>query len=164
MVGSGWNAGIPGVPLYLGELEIMFLLRYEHAIDEKGRMIIPARYRELLDGGGFITRGFEQNLMVLTTSHFEAIFTRINQMSLTNPKALNLMRFLFSNASPIELDKAGRLLIPQPLRDFAGLDGQAVITGAGRFFEIWSPERWQTKSAQLDDPETLQEVYTGVEL
>jgi len=78
----------------------MFLGQHSHTIDEKGRLIIPARYREQLDSGAYITHGFEQNLIVMTASHFERICQRLNQTSLTDLSARQLRRLMFSKRRP----------------------------------------------------------------
>ncbi len=80
----------------------MFLSHHQHSIDEKGRMTIPANYREQLQDGAYITQGFDQNLIVLPKTSFENISTRINKMSLTNPDARQLSRLIFSHAEEIE--------------------------------------------------------------
>ena len=91
----------------------MFLGRYDHTIDEKGRLTIPVRYRELLVEGAFVTQGFDRNLMVLTPSAFDQVYAYINQISMTDPDARQLKRLIFSSAERVEVDKVGRILIPQ---------------------------------------------------
>ena len=125
----------------------MFFGQYEHSIDEKGRMTIPARYRELMADGAYITQGFDQNLMVLTLPVFEQIVQRINETSITDPLARQLKRLIFANADQVVLDKAGRILLPTFLRDSAHLGNSIVVVGNGAYFEIWSQERWLEQSA-----------------
>lgn len=140
----------------------MFFGRYEHSIDEKGRITIPARYRELLEHGAYVTQGFDQNLMVMTAATFEALYQRINQMSLTDPVARSLRRQIFSNAALLEQDKAGRFLIPGYLRDLVHLDGAAVVVGAGSYFEIWAPEQWKVQAEQQDP--SLAEKFAALDI
>jgi MraZ protein len=142
----------------------MFLGQHEHTIDEKGRLIIPARYREPLEAGAFITRGFDNNLIVLTASHFEQIYQRVNQMSMTDPSARSLRRLMFANADRVQFDKTGRILIPQFLRDAAGLNSSVVVVGVGDFFEIWSAEQWAKQSEQLRDAETNAQRFAALNL
>jgi len=142
----------------------MFLGQYTHSMDTKGRLTVPARFRELLEQGAYISQGFEQNLMVLTASAFERISARVNEMSLTDPTARQLKRLLFATADRVEMDNSGRVRIPQFLREVAGLDGDAVIVGAGDYFEIWSPQAWQPKAAELQDTETNAQRFTTLEL
>ena len=131
----------------------MFLGRYQHSIDEKGRLIIPVRYRELLDEGAFVTQGFERNLMVLTPDAFERLYENVNKSSLTDPSARDLRRFILSNAEKVEVDKVGRILVPAYLRDFAQLENEVVLVGVGTSFEIWSPVNWAQKNEKLQDLE-----------
>ncbi len=153
-----------GVYALKGEVELMFLGRYEHTIDSKGRLIIPARYRDLLAEGAFITQGFDQNLMVLTSDSFEKIFQRINQMSLTDPDARQLKRLIFSTADQLNVDKTGRILIPAYLRESADLDGNAVIVGTGGFFEIWSPEIWMKQATAIQDTQANTQRFATFDL
>ena len=90
----------------------MFLGEYRHSIDNKDRLTVPVRYRELMDEGAYILRGFDRNLMVLTEKAFEAISQRLNQMSVTDPLARGMRRLIIGPASKLEIDKSGRILIP----------------------------------------------------
>ncbi len=129
----------------------MFLGRYEHTIDEKGRLTIPARYRELLEDGAYVTQGFDHNLIVHPVASFEEMFTKVNQLAFTDPVARQLKRYIFSTAERCEIDKAGRILLPQFLRDMAHLNGSVVLVGAGEYFEIWSPSSWSQQNETLQD-------------
>jgi len=142
----------------------MFLGQYDHTIDEKGRLIIPVRYREQLEAGAYITRGFDQNLIVLTASHFEQIYQRVNQMSITDLSARQLRRLMFSNADLLQFDKSGRILIPQFLRDTARLVTNVVVVGVGDYFEVWSAEEWAKQSEQLNDVETNAQRFSALNL
>jgi MraZ protein len=142
----------------------MFLGQYEHTIDEKGRLTIPSRYRDLLQDGAYITQGFEQNLMVLTAAAFDHISNRVNRMSMTDPIARQLKRLIFSHADRVEVDRAGRILIPQFLRTSAQLDGAAIMVGVGDYFEIWSPEQWQEQNSLLQDGEANAQRFAALDL
>lgn len=142
----------------------MFLGQYEHTIDEKGRLTIPARFRDLLENGAFITQGFDENLMVLTNASFEIIYARVNRMSMTNPTARQLKRLIFSHADRVEVDRAGRILIPQFLRQAAQLESAAVLVGVGDYFEIWSPGRWNEESVLLQDTEANGQRFSALNL
>jgi MraZ protein len=148
----------------IGEVELMFLGTYEHTIDDKGRMTIPVRFRELINEGAYITLGFDHNLMVLTNQVFSNLSTRVNEMSITNPVARDLRRLMFSNAIQVEVDKAGRILIPSFLRNMIQLDGQAIVIGAGGYFEIWSPEIWSPRSENILNSETNEQRYATLDL
>lgn len=143
----------------------MFLGQYGHNIDEKGRLTIPARFREQLEAGGaYITRGFEDNLIVFTASRFDQISERINAMSLTDLAARQLKRLIFANAVGVEFDKSGRILIPQFLREPANLTTNAVVVGQGTYFEIWSPESWEKQNALLQDSEANAQRFAALDL
>jgi MraZ protein len=142
----------------------MFLGRYEHTIDEKGRLTIPVRYRELLANGAYVSQGFDHNLMVLPAPSFEQMFLHVNQMSMTDPTARQLKRFVFSSAERVDFDRAGRLLLPQFLRDAVRLDGSAIIVGVGDFFEIWSPEYWAQQNDLLQDTEANNQRFAALNL
>lgn len=138
----------------------MFLGQYQHNLDNKGRLTIPARYRELLDEGAFVTQGFDRNLIVMTIPAFEAFSQRVNGMSITDSKARLLKRLLFSSGERVDVDKAGRILIPQFLRQSADLDGEAVVVGVGDYFEIWSPVHWADQVVKLQDVEANSDLFS----
>ena len=142
----------------------MFLGQYTHSIDSKGRLTVPSRFRELLEQGAYISQGFERNLMVLTSAAFERISERVNGMSLTDPDARQLKRLIYATADRVEVDGSGRIRIPQFLREVANLDGDAVIVGAGDYFEIWSPTAWEPKAAELHDTEMNAQRFATLEL
>ena len=95
--------------------------------------MVPARYRDLLAAGAFITQGFDKCLMVMTDAYFQQVYERINAMNLADPTARMLRRLILSNAYPVEVDKVGRILVPQNLREFLGIDQRRTHgRGAGR--------------------------------
>jgi MraZ protein len=142
----------------------MFLGHYDHTIDNKGRLTIPSRYRELLADGAFITLGFDGNLIVLTRIHFERLSERFKKMNLTDPATRSLSRLFFSNAELLDTDKVGRILIPQYLRQSAGLETTAIVAGVGDYFEIWSPELWTKQASILQDPEITAQRFAALDL
>ncbi len=159
-----WDAGCPRRSGLTGELEQMFLGQYQHSLDDKNRLTIPARFRELLSEGAFITQGFDRNLMVLTSSAFEQVYERLNAMNMADPAARLLRRLILGNAYQVEVDKAGRILLPQPLREFAALDGEAVIVGQGDYFEVWSLSAWQEQQQKLADAEANAQRFATLNL
>jgi MraZ protein len=142
----------------------MFLGRYEHTIDEKGRLTIPVRYRDLLVEGAFVTQGFDRNLMVLTPSSFDQVYAYVNQISLTNPNARQLKRMIFSSAERVEVDKVGRILIPQYQREFAQLESHAILVGSGDYFEIWSPQDWDRQNQALQNTDANDARFAAFDL
>ena len=148
--------------IYIG-LEHMFLGQFHHNLDDKGRMTVPARFREeLISDGAYVMQGFDRNLLVLTTSTFDTISHRVNQMSMTDPKTRLLRRLIFSTATHVEFDRAGRILVPQFLRDAADLENGVVIVGNGDYFEIWSPELWNKQIEDLQDAEINADRFAGL--
>lgn len=131
----------------------MFMGQYQHSMDNKGRLTIPARYRALLVDGAYITMGFDRNLMVWTVDAFEKIQAAVNQTSITDSQSRLLRRLIYSSGEQVDVDRAGRILIPQFLRQIALLDGEAVVVGVGDYFEIWSPAAWSEQLELLRDAE-----------
>lgn len=142
----------------------MFLGQYQHSIDDKGRLMVPARFRELLEGGAYLTQGFDKCLMVMTEAHFQQVAERITSMSLTDPTARLLRRLIFSNAYPVEVDKVGRILVPGNLREFAGLQTNTIVAGQGEYFEIWTPSEWDKQAALLNDAEANNQRFATLDL
>jgi MraZ protein len=165
-VGESGAPGEAGVLTLTGKVELMFFLgQYHHNLDDKGRLTIPARFRDLLVAeGAYVMQGFDNNLLVLTVPTFEAISRRVNKMSLTDPSARLLKRKVFATADRVEVDRAGRILIPQFLRQSASIDGDAVLVGAGDYFEIWSPDLWTGQLSQLQDAESNAQRFLTLEL
>lgn len=142
----------------------MFLGQYEHNIDDKGRLTIPARYRELLDPGAHITRGFDRNLIVLTSTSWNSLCGQIKNLNNMDLKARDLKRKILANAHPVEVDKIGRILIPPFLRSFACLDGPAVLIGQDTYFEVWSKPLWDVENARLDNVEADPELQNALNI
>ncbi len=144
----------------------MFLGEYRHSIDTKARLTIPARYRELLNEGAYILRGLDRNLMVYTPKAFDILSRRIFQMNTADPLARTLRRLVIGSASRVEIDKAGRILIPEFLCQKAGIlcDHEVVLVGQGDYFEIWSSEEWALQQQILDEAETNNERFKVLDL
>jgi MraZ protein len=109
-------------------------------------------------------QGFDKNLLVLPSSTFESVSRRVNQMSMTDPTTRLLRRLFFSTAHHVEVDKAGRVLIPQFQRQAASLQGEAVIVGNGVYFEVWSPEQWSIQSEQIQDAQANAHRFSALDL
>ena len=142
----------------------MFLGQFQHNLDDKGRLMIPARFRELLDGGAYITQGFDRCLMVMTGEYFRQVYVDVNATSLTDPNARLLRRMILANAFQVDIDKVGRVLVPQALREFAGLNGEAIVAGQGEYFEVWSPAEWEKQLQQMQDTETNNQRFAALNL
>jgi MraZ protein len=127
--------------------------------------MIPARYRDLLEGGAFITQGFDKCLMVMNETYFKQVYERIEAMNLADPTARLLRRLILSNAYPVEPDKVGRIVVPQNLRAFLGIEnGELVVAGQGDYFEVWTPALWQEQMAQLQDTEANNQRFSTLDL
>ena len=142
----------------------MFIGQFQHNLDDKGRLMIPARFRELLEGGAFITQGFDKCLMVMTETHFKQVYDRIEAMNLADPGTRSLRRLLLSNAYPVEVDKVGRILVPQNLRTFLQIEGEAIVAGQGEYFEVWKPAEWNVQMALLQDTEANNQRFATLDL
>jgi len=143
----------------------MFLGCFQHNLDDKGRLMIPARYRDLLEGGAFITQGFDKCLMVMTEPYFKRVYERIEAMNLADPTARLLRRLILANAYPVEADKVGRILLPQNLRAFLGVEsGELIVAGQGDYFEVWTPALWKEQMAQLQDTDANNARFSALDL
>ncbi len=142
----------------------MFLGQYRHTLDEKGRLTIPARFRAGLSGGAYLTQGFDHNLRLLTETAFGAIYERLSQMKTTDPTARELRRLIFATATQVELDRVGRILIPQFLRDVASLESDAVIVGVGEAIEVWSTAAWEGQVTRLGDVDANSQRFAELDL
>jgi MraZ protein len=120
----------------------MFLGTYEPKLDDKGRIILPAKFRDELAGGVVITRGQENCLYVFSTREFEDLHEKIRQAPVTSKQARDYLRVFLSGASAETPDKQHRVTIPAALRGYAKLDRDLVVIGAGSRAEIWDAEAW----------------------
>lgn len=142
----------------------MFFGQFDHSIDEKGRLTIPARYRDLLEGGAYITLGFDNNLMVMRSSEFDQLYHNLEELSVTNSNARQLSRMLFGSAAMLEMDKAGRVLIPQFLRDTIHLASQVKVVGIGHYFELWAPDLWGEENKLIEDGALRAKMFEDLNL
>jgi len=129
----------------------MFFGQFDHNLDDKGRLTIPSQYRDLLEVRAYITQGFDDNLMVIQGEEFDSLYHKIKSMNVADSHARDLSRMLFGNAVKLEMDKAGRVLIPPFLREAANLTTAVKLVGMGPYFEIWSMDNWGAKAAIMND-------------
>lgn len=118
----------------------MLIGQYQHNIDAKNRVIVPAKFREDLGERFYVTKGLDGCLFVLSEEGWKKLQDKIVAMPMS--KARQLQRFFFSGAAEVEPDKQGRILIPQPLRDYASIEKDVTFIGTGDRAEIWSTESW----------------------
>ncbi|MGB3305978.1 MAG: division/cell wall cluster transcriptional repressor MraZ [Thermomicrobiales bacterium] len=128
----------------------MFLGRFEHTLDSKGRIAIPSRFRADLGDGLVVTRGIDRCLAVYPMAAWQNLAARINDLSMADPNARLLRRMVFSEAMDATLDGQGRVLLPGDLRTYAGIDREAIVVGLHSSFEIWSPQRWAEVNATVE--------------
>ena len=128
----------------------MFMGEYSHTIDTKGRLIIPSKFREELGETFVVTKGLDGCLFVFSDEEWKAFEVKLKSLPLTNKNARQFARFFVAGATPCELDKQGRILLPATLREFAGLEKDVVLTGMLNRIEIWSKEKWNENNS-LDD-------------
>ena len=122
----------------------MLMGEFHHNIDDKGRLIIPAKFRYELGEKFVITRGLDKCLFVYSYNEWEKIINRLKALPFTNKDARNFTRFFLSGAAECEFDKQGRINITSPLGNYADLTKECVIIGANDRLEIWSEENWNT--------------------
>lgn len=143
----------------------MFLGQFQHNLDDKGRLMVPARYRDLLAAGAFITQGFDRCLMVMTDTYFQQVYEELNNMNLADPMARLVRRMILSNAYSVEVDKVGRILVPQNLRQFLGIEsGELTVAGQGQYFEVWTPAGWKSQMDSIQDVEANAQRFTTLKL
>jgi MraZ protein len=126
----------------------MFLGEYEHSLDAKGRLAIPARFRALLGEGAIITRGFDGCLVIYPADVWQTVAKKLDSLSSTQEVARMAKRFVFSGATECEFDKQGRVLVPAFLRGYAELTETVVVVGQFSRIEIWDRAHWEQVSAR----------------
>jgi len=130
--------------LYLtGGEKDMLIGEYQHTIDSKGRMIIPSKLRESLGESFVVTKGLDSCLFMYPKDEWNIIENKLKELPLTNKDARAFIRFFFSGASEVSIDKQGRILVPSNLREHAKLNKDAIIIGVATRVEVWSKEQWE---------------------
>ena len=134
----------------------MFMGEYNHTVDPKGRLIIPAKFREQLGDEFVVTKGLDGCLFVYTKEEWHNIEEKFRGISMTSKDARKFSRFFFAGAAALELDKQGRILLPANLREYAGIDKEVVSVGVFSRVEIWSKERY-LENNNFDDMDEIAE-------
>jgi MraZ protein len=124
---------------------------YQHTIDEKGRLTIPAKFREGLGSSFVITRGLDQCLFVYPLEEWKQLEQKMKALPFTKADARAFTRFFFSGAAECEWDKQGRVSIPANLREHAGIQKECVVIGVSNRVEVWSKDRWEDYFAQSEN-------------
>ena len=145
----------------------MFLGQFSYTLDSKGRLTIPSRFREGLPAEVVVTRGFDRCLAVYPIDVWKEISEKVTSLSITDRRARSLRRQLFADAINLELDRQGRILIPDRLREYAGLDpsSDVVIVGLESFIELWDPERWSVQnSSQMETVDEDPAIWESLQI
>ena len=128
----------------------MFLGEHRHALDAKGRVIFPARLRESLGAQVVLQKGIDPCLYVFPPDEWERQVDRVSSLPTTRPEARRYVRFFFSQAQSERIDRQGRLTIPASFREYAGLEREVVVVGAGSRVEIWDAGRWERHRSETE--------------
>ena len=135
---------------------------YAHNIDRKGRLIMPAKFREDLGEHVVVNRGLDGCLYVYTAKQWETVYQKLSALQSTNKDARMFQRMMLSKAAEVDLDSQGRILIPRTLIELAGLEKECLIVGMANHLEIWSKERWmQLEEEQSGSFEEAAEALNG---
>jgi MraZ protein len=129
----------------------MLLGEYELRLDHKGRLAIPARFREAFRDGLVLSRGFDKCLIVYTAEEWEKVAEKLVALPLTQLNPRRISRFTFSGAFDLKLDRQGRVIIPMTLRQYAEMDDEAIVVGAYSHLQIWSKKLWMTEKEFMSE-------------
>ena len=129
----------------------MFMGEYKHSIDAKGRLIVPAKFRESLGDVFVVTKGLDGCLWAFADEDWKKLEEKLRALPLSDKEARRFSRFFLAGAGQVEVDKQGRILIPGGLREFAELEKDVTLAGVGSRVEIWNTDRWEGNSSYDDD-------------
>lgn len=124
---------------------------FQHSLDDKGRLIIPAKFRDALGPSFVVTRGLDHCLFLYPQSEWQNLEAKLKALPLTNANARAFARFFFSGASECELDKQGRILLPPILREYAQMDRDVVVIGVSNRVELWAKSEWEAYRNEADE-------------
>lgn len=136
----------------------MFMGEYNHTVDEKGRLIIPVKFRDELGSEFVVTKGLDGCLFAYDLTEWRVLEEKLRALPLTNKDARAFARFMLAGAASVEIDKQGRILLPQVLRNFAGLEKDVVLIGVASRIEIWNKEKWENASYDADAEELAEKM------
>ena len=139
----------------------MFMGEYNHTIDPKGRLIVPAKFRETLGDKFVVTRGFDECLFAYDNEEWQKFEEKVRALPITNKDARKFTRFFLAGAAACEVDKQGRILLPGNLREYGALTKDVVLVGAGGHVEIWSKEKYD--AAMDADDFNMDEIAANME-
>ncbi|MEA4847060.1 MAG: division/cell wall cluster transcriptional repressor MraZ [Clostridiaceae bacterium] len=120
----------------------MFIGEYNHTLDPKNRVIMPSKFREKLGDSFVMTKGLDNCLFIYSSQEWSIVEDKLKSLPMTNKDARAFVRFFFAGACECDLDKQGRMVVPNYLKDYANIDKELVIIGVSTRIEIWSKEEW----------------------
>ena len=136
--------------LWITQPNMMFIGEFRHNLDDKGRIAIPAKFRAKLSGGAIITRGLDHCLFIFTSKDWEVLAQKLINLPLVQSNSRAFVRLMVAGAMDVELDKQGRILIPDYLREYAGLSKETVIAGVYNRIEVWNSETWKDYKSKTE--------------
>lgn len=132
---------------------------YNHSLDSKGRLIVPSKFRDLLGDEFYVTKGLDPCLVAYTPEKWQEVLDSLEDQLPTNFRnGREMRRYLIGGSAEVEIDKQGRVLIPGNLRQFAHLEKNLVLVGAGDYFEIWDEQAWQ----QINSFDSISEIAEAI--
>ena len=135
----------------------MFLGEYNHSVDAKGRLIVPAKFREGLGEEFILSKGLDGCLYIYPFDEWKEFEKTLSELPTGKSDIRKLVRFFLSSATQVEVDKQGRILIPATHREFAGLEKDVVLAGVGKKIEIWSADKWADATFGEEDMDDVAE-------
>ena len=142
----------------------VFIGEYRHSIDEKGRLAVPTKYRERLSLGAVVTRGLDRCLFIYPLDAWKELAGRLANLPLSKANTRSFARFLLAGAMDVELDKQGRMVVPEYLRSFAGIRKSVVVAGLYNRMEIWDVDAWDRYRNSAEQGSTEVAEALGSEL
>ena len=140
----------------------MFTGEYRHSVDDKGRIAVPAKFRAQIEEGAVVSRWLDACLAIHTRTGWDQLAAKVAGLPITDAGSRLFQRYVFAGAFEAGLDRQGRVVVPAYLREWAGLEGEAVIVGSRDHAEIWSPARWDDYRRALEDPDSLAQALDGL--
>jgi MraZ protein len=142
----------------------MFLGQHRLFLESDRRLVIPEPFRAELKECVYITRGFELNLLIVSSAAFREIYERVRALNIADPQARLLNRLILGNASKLDISSSGHIRIPETLLSVASLENEVVLVGQGNYFELWAPAHWEQQSTILQAVEGCAERFAKLNL
>lgn len=138
----------------------MFIGEYSHTLDDKGRLAVPKKFRALLGKGAFVTRGFDNCLFLYTKTEWTKLAEKLANLPFAQANTRAFGRLMLAGAMDVEIDKQGRIILPEYLRAFGGLKKTVIIAGLYNRLEIWDQEKWQdyTKKSEAESNQIAEQM------